>query len=128
MQIVDTNIILRFLLDDNQAMSSRAADIIIHNEIFLLEEVLAEVVYVLEKVYKLSKIDLVNIIQEFISYTNIIVDNKDVIDLALNTYKQNNLDFVDCILYSYSKCRNATIYTFDRKLEKCINNDLSWMP
>ncbi len=125
MQIVDTNIILRFLLDDNQEMSSKASDIITQNQVFILEEVLAEVVYVLERVYKLSKTDLVAIIQEFISYSNIIIDNKDVIELALNTYIHNNLDFVDCILYSYSKCRNATIYTFDKKLEKCINRNLA---
>jgi len=128
MQIVDTNIILRFLLDDNQEMSNKAADIITKNQVFLLEEVLAEVVYVLERVYKLSKIDLVGIIQEFISYSNIIVDNQDVIDLALITYQQNSLDFVDCILYSYSRCRNAKIYTFDKKLEKCINRELTELP
>jgi len=128
MQIVDTNIILRFLLDDNQEMSNKAADRITKNQVFLLEEVLAEVVYVLERVYKLSKIDLVGIIQEFISYSNIIVDNQDVIDLALITYQQNSLDFVDCILYSYSRCRNAKIYTFDKKLEKCINRELTELP
>jgi predicted nucleic-acid-binding protein len=52
MQIIDANIILRYLLKDNPVLFNKAAGIIEGNkEIFIPNEVVAETVYVLEKVY-----------------------------------------------------------------------------
>ncbi|QSQ10284.1 hypothetical protein H0A61_02685 [Koleobacter methoxysyntrophicus] len=50
MKIVDANIVLRYLLDDAEELSEKAAEILENNEVFLPNEVIAEVVYVLEKV------------------------------------------------------------------------------
>ncbi len=52
MKVVDANIILRYLLEDHPEMSIQAADILEKEEIFVPTEVIAEVVYVLEKVYR----------------------------------------------------------------------------
>lgn len=50
MNIVDANIILRYLLEDIPELAEKAAEILENNEIFIPNEVFAEVVYVLEKV------------------------------------------------------------------------------
>jgi predicted nucleic-acid-binding protein len=50
MKIVDANFVLRYLLQDNEKLSNKAKDIIENNEIFIPTEVVAEIVYVLEKV------------------------------------------------------------------------------
>jgi predicted nucleic-acid-binding protein len=47
MQIVDANIVLRYLLEDSVELAAKAAHIIDNNEITLPIEVLSEVVYVL---------------------------------------------------------------------------------
>lgn len=72
--------------------------------------------YVLEKVYKMNRNEIADILIEFIDF-----DNSDIIKSAIEKYKEIKIDFVDAVLYGYSKCRNAKIYTFDKKLEKLIN-------
>lgn len=58
MIIVDTNVILRYLLQDNEELSSKAIEIIDNNEIFIPTEVIVEVSYVLKKVYKVEKFEI----------------------------------------------------------------------
>ena len=52
MILLDANYILRYLLRDNEEMYLIAEEIILNNAYMVLNEVVAEVVYVLEKVYK----------------------------------------------------------------------------
>jgi len=56
MQIADTNIILRYLLKDDKAQYSKSKLILEKSEIFIPFEMTAEVVYVLEKVYSISRV------------------------------------------------------------------------
>ena len=49
MKIADANIILRYLLNDHEELSDKATIIIENNEVLLHNEVIAEIVYVLEK-------------------------------------------------------------------------------
>lgn len=122
MEIVDANIILRFIIDDNKELADKAAEIIENRNIYILEEVVAEVIYVMEKVYKMERKQIADIISEFIDFDNIFIDNKEIISTALDIFGKKAFDFVDCVLFGYSKCRNAKIHTFDKKLEKLINN------
>lgn len=55
MNIVDANIILRYLLQDAVQFLDQARDKIENHNIFIPNEVIAEVVYVLEKVYKVER-------------------------------------------------------------------------
>ncbi|MDZ7775731.1 MAG: PIN domain-containing protein [Bacteroidales bacterium] len=48
-EIIDANIILRYLLNDHEGFSKKSVKIIEQMDIFLPFEVCAEVVYVLEK-------------------------------------------------------------------------------
>lgn len=54
MKIADANVILRYLLNDNEELSDKAVKIIEDNEVLLPNEVIAEVVYVLDKVYNVK--------------------------------------------------------------------------
>lgn len=120
MNIVDANIILRYLLNDNEEMSSKAAEIIDNMTVYIPNEVLIEVVYVLEKVYKIERTVIYEAIIELLSYDNITVADKDVIETALGLYRTIKFDIVDTLLFAYHKVYQHTIYTFDEKLEKYI--------
>ena len=104
-------------------MSDRATEIVENQNLYVLKEVFAEVIYVLEKVYKMDRKDIADILLEFIEFENIFIDNTDIIKSALEKYKEIKIDFVDTVLYGYSKCRNAKIHTFDKKLENLINRE-----
>jgi len=56
MKIVDANIILRYLLEDHAEYFEKAISIVGKNRILLINEVVAEVVYVLEKVYQIDRL------------------------------------------------------------------------
>ncbi|QEN05607.1 PIN domain-containing protein [Thiospirochaeta perfilievii] len=123
MAIIDANYILRYLLKDIEEQYIISSNIIENTEVTLLNEVLAEVVYVLQKVYKVNRELIYNALGSILNYQNIYCYNKDVLRLAIEKYKDTNLDFVDCILFSYSKIENENIYTFDKKLKNTIDED-----
>ena len=48
MIVIDTNIILRYLLEDNEELSKKAIEIIDNNQIFIPTEVIVGASYVLK--------------------------------------------------------------------------------
>ena len=118
---IDTNYIIRYLVNDNIEMADIAEEILTSKNVFISNEILAEVVYVLFGVYKISKIDISNQILELIDFDNISVSNMKVAKQTFELFKTKNLDFVDCLLCAYSNLDE--IVTFDKKLNKCISNN-----
>ncbi|WP_017295285.1 hypothetical protein [Geminocystis herdmanii] len=55
MAIADANIILRYLLNDHEELSTKAEKILENNRIILLLPVACEVVFVLQKVYEVER-------------------------------------------------------------------------
>lgn len=55
MEIVDANVVLRYLLKDHKTFYPKSKKIIEQKEVHIPTEVAAEIVYVLEKVYKVPK-------------------------------------------------------------------------
>ena len=119
MILLDANYILRFLLRDNENMYQIAKDTITANTCFIENEVLAEVVFVLLKVYTVSKCDIRKTLEKFISFENIIVNNQNITLQALKIFDEKNLDYVDAILCAKSK--QIPVETFDKKLMKYIS-------
>ena len=116
---IDANIILRFLIGDNEEMFEISKNIL-KNKVFLANEVLAEVVYVLEKVYKVNRDIIFDRLYSLMSLDNILNFDKQFVLKALEIYNNKKLDFVDCLLCAYSEVDE--IKTFDKKLLKCIDN------
>ncbi len=115
MIVLDVNYILRYLIRDNEEMYFIAEETILNNACMVLNEVVAEVVYVLEKVYKVPKDELVNTVISFLSQANIsmIAQKKNVL-LALKYYEEKNIDFLDGYLCALKD--EYEVKTFDKKL------------
>jgi len=123
MKIIDANIVLRYLLKDEEQSFLKASQVIESNdEVRLTNEIIAEIVYVLEKVYSVPKIEIVDVLSAFIDLNNVDIDDKQLILEALKLYEKHNLDFVDSILLSYNKIRKYKVITFDKKLDKLLIN------
>jgi predicted nucleic-acid-binding protein len=116
MKIVDANIILRYLLNDHDDLSAKAATIIENNKVLLPNEVVVEVVYVLEKVYRVKNDEICDTLLELFKYDNIDVDDIEILEEALILFGKRRLDFVDTLLYAYNKVKGYQVYTFDKKL------------
>jgi len=117
---IDTNYIVRYFINDNKEMADEAERILLSKKVFIANEIIAEVIYVLDGVYNISRDKIANLLLELISFQNILVINKKVLKESLEIYKVKNLDFVDCLLCAYSK--EDDILTFDKKLNNCIKD------
>lgn len=120
MIIVDTNIILRYLLNDNEKLNKVATNIMENNDIFIPTEVIVETSYVLKKVYHVEKEKIYEVVKELLNFENIHFQNSDTIKLVFKVYSERNFDIVDCLLYAYCKNENYVIVTLDEKLRKFI--------
>ena len=121
MVIVDTNIILRYLLNDVEELNEKAKDIIDNNDILIPNEIAVEVCYVLQKVYKVEKEIIYTLIVELMAQDNVYFENRSIIYEAFKTFAKQSLDMVDCMLYAYSVVENKEIKSFDNKLMKLLS-------
>lgn len=116
--MLDANIILRYLLNDDEQMASEAEKIIKSKFVQVNIEIIAEVVYVLKGVYHISREEIEKSLSAFLLEVN--TPEPEVLALGIETYAKQNMDFPDCILYAYHKVKGYEIKTFDKKLNKLL--------
>jgi predicted nucleic-acid-binding protein len=120
MALVDTNIILRYLLNDDSKRSPVAEKIMQDEQVFIITQVIAECIYVLEKIYKAKRSDISSSIKQIISMRNVEVESKEVNLMAVNKYGASKLDFVDLLLWANNKLYGFEVKTLDKPLEKML--------
>lgn len=118
MEIVDANVVLRYLLKDHKQQFKKASSILEQREIFLPVEVTAEIVYVLEKVYEISAVQIEKALITLFDYPNIMLSDSVVMNKALHMYRTRHIDYVDAVLVAYNHVHGHRIHTFDKKLNK----------
>ena len=100
MRFVDTNIFLRFLVNDDSKKAD-ACELLFRNAItgkeslFTTDMVIAEIVWVLESYYELAKNDVREKVEKILNTPNLVCPQKDIILSALNVYTEKNIDFID---------------------------------
>jgi len=118
MPSLDTNCLLRWLLDDIPEQSASVTSLFSSGESFNVADVaLIEVIFVLEKIKKISRDTIVAAIMVIIE-KNFIVCDSELFTEILPIYSKNpKLSFVDCYLEALSrKTGAAPLLTFDQKL------------
>jgi len=119
MILLDANYILRFLLQDNEKMFEEASEVIAKETCLLLNEVMAEVVYVLNGVYKTPRAVIAETLSRFVLLQNMTMyESKSLFLQALKMYGNTKLDFVDCCICTLGN--KYSVKSFDKKLMKCI--------
>ena len=108
MQLIDANVILRFVLNDNVEMAQRAAEVI--------------ALGVLKIVYSTPKDKIKSIIHGLSDIVRI--ENSDCVVHAIDLFASTSLDFVDCLLVAYHSLNGEKVFTFDKKLNKYLNTDV----
>lgn len=118
MVYLDANIILRYILCDNEVQAESARKLIYGGNCIAKNEVLAEVVYVLNKVYGIERSEIKTALDECLK--KLLAENKAVMQNALALYALRTFDFVDCILASQAVVAGDDVRTFDKKLQNYI--------
>ena len=113
MKLIDANVILRYLLADHLEHHNKATEIIEQGS-FTTIEVVAEVVYVLNGVYKESRDNIYKVLM--ILFESVHIEHNDMVSTSLEVYSRTNLDYIDCVLVARKKVFGDDVFTFDRKL------------
>ena len=114
--LLDANAVLRFLLRDNEEQFIYIRKMVRTKSCYVTLEVMAEVCYVLEGLYQVSREDIISCFRKL--NNDIIILYADVLLRALEIFdKTPKLDFVDCLLYGYKEIGRYLIIKeiFNRK-------------
>ncbi len=121
-QLIDANVILRYLLNDHAEMSPTARTLISSGNAYTKPEIISEVIYVLNRVYQIKKVDIKNFIYTLLN--DISCNESECVLLAIDIYASVSLDFVDCLLIAYHRINHENIFSFDKKLNKHLDEQL----
>ncbi len=121
MTFLDTNVILRYLLDDHAVQSPQARARLRGTELFTVTpHVLVEAAVVLEKVYTVERAQIVAALQAFVAQDNIEVQGLDTprVTAALDLCQPSRrVGFADALLWSLAGQEpGATVLTFDARI------------
>jgi len=117
----DTNLFLRYLTNDDpvqadavEALLQKAAS----GELTLSTHplVVAEIVWALSKVYRLTSREIQRLILGIINTDGIQLEMEELVTQALDLFVNKNIDFVDAYSICWMKATNLmTAYTFDQR-------------
>lgn len=122
--LIDANIIIRFLVGDDEKLYEKAAKIFESIEkgkqkVIICEAVMIEVYFVMTKFYKLPKVEVINDLKRILSLDAVMNNDKSILLETLSILEYTNIDFVDALLCSKSKFLDYEILSFDNDIEKC---------
>ena len=113
---LDTNVVLRFLLDDVPGQTVKVKNLINKEEVYVTDAVVIEVVYVLEKVYQYTRSDIVKLVSSFL-YFGSVTHNPYFLLSTLDMYLEHSaLSMVDCYASVEARVYGNQLTTFDKKL------------
>lgn len=118
---VDTNVFLRFLINDDTAKAKRAETLFrdtLRGKIRLATSLLvsAEIIWTLESFYRLEKPDIAAKVEMILNTPNLHCPEVSLLLMALDLYVHANVDFVDAYnAFSMKEQGLTQILTYDRK-------------
>ena len=120
--LIDTNIIIRFLVGDHEEHLAIATEIFRkieqgEYEVGILESVVMEVLFVLVKFYKLPKSEVIEDLKKIIALRGV-VGNKVLLIETLNIVENKNIDFVDALICAKSRLQGYGKLSFDKDVNK----------
>ena len=77
-------------------------------------------VYVLQKVYKVTRVEISNEITALFNEHKIAIDDLQLLVVALLLFAEETVDFVDAILIARHRINKDVIFSFDKKLNKLL--------
>jgi predicted nucleic-acid-binding protein len=116
MLAIDTNIVIRFLTRDHEALARRALEIVSNNEVFVPLTVVLEAEWVLRDVYEMPRDEVIRELRRFCGLERVTVGAADVVERAL-AYAEGGLDVADALhLAQATECE--AFVTLDKPLAR----------
>jgi len=120
---LDTNVLARFLVQDEPKQGQAASDLVdglTESEPgYICREVIVELVWVLERAYKMPRNQIAQAIEGLLASRELVVEDADCVGLALSRYSTGGAGFSDrMILLASVDAECACLVTFDKTLAR----------
>ena len=118
---LDTNVLVRYITQDDPLQSAKATDIIEHrlsaaNPGFVSVVTMAEVVWVLNRAYGLTRPQIAGAVERMLQVDVLVVENEQEVFRAMVALKQRRGEFADALIGELAARAGCThTLTFDRK-------------
>ena len=123
MKALDTNILARYLRDDDPEQSRKAGRLIQRavkqrEALYVNHVVLCELVWILTSVYDHHKEEIVETVEAILFSEHFQLEDKASVQSALEDYRKSKADFADCLIGRRNRAVGceATL-SFDRRLK-----------
>ena len=116
MLAVDTNVVVRLLVNDDERQGAKARDLFESNDVWIGATVLLEVAWVLESVYGLEGVEVAESLDRLLGLPRVHVESPGAIATALAAAKQG-VDLADA-LHLFRAPEDVEFATFDRALAR----------
>ena len=117
---LDTNVLVRFLTQDDPDQGRMASDLIggltEQNPGFVAREVLVELVWVLERSYRYERSEIARVLEGLLSASELKIEDGDGVGAVLQLYEGKGFGFSDLMIRQAARRAGAVVVkTFDRK-------------
>lgn len=118
---LDTNVLVRFLVQDDPAQGALAhaalAGLTEKAPGFVGQIVMVELAWVLERAYGFTRLQIAQALEGFLEAHELVVETADIMGLALDRYAKGGPGFADHLIVAAAERAGCTsILTFDRKM------------
>lgn len=123
-RVIDANIILRFLTDDDPIKAAACEALLLRveagqEEIYLPDLILADIIWTLEKYYRVDKNRIREMITPILAIKGLICSGKGRALSALATYTAKNIDWTDAFIAAeMADNGQAEIYSYDHDFDR----------
>lgn len=126
---LDTNVLVRFLTQDDPrqaVLANRLLDgLSVDNPGFVAREVLVELVWVLERAYRLPRARTAEALLALLAAAELEVEAADDVGRTLGPYRDDGFDFADLMIAAASRRAGCgSLVTFDRKAARVAGLEL----
>lgn len=120
MAYLDANVLVRHLTGTPRAQAMRATAFLAKaDELRLVDVVVAEAVYVLQSVYRLSRDRVAALMRAVVAHPAVVVEDINVVLRSLSLYRVERLDFVDAYLVAVAESTgDGVVASLDRALDR----------
>jgi len=121
--IVDTNVFLRFLLEDIPSQKKEAEKLFRKAqkgsiEIIVPQIIIFEIEFILRKYYQFPITEISSKIKSLLNAEYFQISERPLFLKSLEIYQSKNISFVDSFLVSFAELEGFELYSFDKKLLK----------
>jgi len=123
MVALDTNVLVRYIVQDNKEQAQKAACVIerltSEDRAFISCIVLCEINWVLRTTYKISKEECLKTLKKIISVASFDIERIECCTRALKRYENGQADFSDYLIQEIARHEGyEVVLTFDARAQK----------